>query len=278
MTETTPQKGNKRLTWIILAVIFIVLIAGIFWYFREARLYPSTDDTYVQAHIVNIAPQVSGPVTQTFVKNHQQVKQGQLLFKIDPRPYQFAVEKAAAQLKLAQQQGERIFPLIASKKEPPAEGDKIKEQIQEATAALSQAQYNLQHTLVTAPVDGTIANFSVRVGDSVATGINLFAIVEQHHFWINANFKETQLERIKVGQSATIKVDMYPGVTFKGKVVSLSPGTGTIFSLLPPENATGNWVKVTQRLPVKIDFINPDPNYPLRAGTSATAEVDTVSR
>jgi membrane fusion protein (multidrug efflux system) len=277
MTSDTPRKSNKAITWIVLLLIFIVTIAGIIWYLRQSNLYPSTDDTYVQAHIVDIAPQVSGPVTQVFVKDHQEVKQGQLLFSIDPRPFQYAEQRAEAQLKLAQQQGARIFPLIAGKKEPPAEGDKIKAQIQEAMASLSQARYDLQNTMVTAPAAGIIANFKVRVGDSVATSINLFAIVEQHDFWINANFKETQLKRIKVGQSADIKVDMYPGVKFKGVVASMSPGTGTIFSLLPPENATGNWVKVTQRVPVKINFVNPNPAYPLITGTSAEATVDTVN-
>lgn len=277
MTTNTAKPASKKLTWLVLLIIFIAIIASVVWYFRESTLYPSTDDSYVQAHIVNIAPQVSGPVTEVYVQNHQTVHKGQLLLTIDPDPYRYAVQKAQAELQLAQQQGARIFPLIASNKEPRAEGDKLKAQIQEGMAALSQANYDLQHTMIVAPADGRLANLNVRVGDTVSTGINLFAIVEQAHFWVNANFKETQLNRIKPGQTASISVDMYPGVTFTGVVQSVSPGSGTIFSLLPPENATGNWVKVTQRVPVKIAFTNPNPSYPLLAGTSATTTVDTVN-
>lgn len=276
MAIAQSKKSHKALTWLILTIIFVAVIAGVIWYFQNSRLYPSTDDSYVQAHVVNIAPQVSGLVNHIYIKNHQQVKQGQMLFSIDPDPYRYALQKAQAELKLAQQQGARIFPLIATNKEPRADGDKIKAQIQEGLAEVAIAEYNLEHTVVTAPSDGTIASFNMRVGDSVSQGINLFAIVEQQNFWVDANFKETQLQRIKPGQSATIKVDMYPGITFKGVVKSVSPGTGTIFSLLPPENATGNWVKVTQRVPVKVDFIDPDPNYPLYAGTSAETTVNTV--
>lgn len=277
MTTDTSKPGSKKFTWLILLIIFAAIIAAVIWYFRESRLYPSTDDSYVQTHIVNIAPQVSGPVTEIYVQNHQVVHKGQLLFAIDADPYHYAVQKAQAELQLAQQQGARIFPLIASNKEPRAEGDKLKAQIQEGIAALSQANYDLQHTIVVAPADGILANFKVRIGDTVSTGINLFALVEQAQFWINANFKETQLSRIKIGQTVDINVDMYPDVKFTGVIKSVSPGSGSIFSLLPPENATGNWVKVTQRVPVKIAFVNPNKNYPLLAGTSATATVDTVN-
>jgi len=271
------NKANKKLTWWFLAIILIIILVVIFWYNKHSTNYPSTDDTYVQAHIVNIAPQVSGPVTEIFVKDHQLVKKGQSLFKINDQLYKFAVEKAAAQLKLAQAQGKRTFPLIESGKIAPAQGDKITASIQQATAQLGEAKYNLAHTTISAPAMGRLAGFKVRIGDTVIKGIDLFSLVEQQNFWVNANFKETQLKRIKVGQMATIKVDMYPDHVFKGKVQSISPGSGTIFSLLPPENATGNWVKVTQRIPVKISILNPDQRYPLKAGSSAKATIDTLS-
>ena len=103
----------------------------------------------------------------------------------------------------------------------------------------------------------------------------LFAIVEQKNWWIQANFKETDLSRIKVGQPATIKLDIYPHHVFHGVVEALSQSSGAIFSLLPPENAAGNWVKVTQRFPVRIRISDLDPDYPLRAGASATVKIDT---
>lgn len=275
-----PEKNtvNKKITWFSLAIVLVLILIGILWYLQHEKNYPSTDDTYVQAHIVNIAPQVSGPVTAIFVSNHQLVHQGQQLFRIDARPYQYALTQADANLKLAQEQGKRTFPLIADGKVAPAQGDKIRAKIESATAAFQQAQYNLKHTTVIAPTSGELANFKVRVGDTVNKGINLFAIVEQQHFWVNANFKETQLKRIKVGQPAEVKVDMYPNFIFKGKVQSISPGSGSIFSLLPPENATGNWVKVTQRIPVKIVILNPNPRYPLKAGSSAKATIDTKTQ
>ena len=105
----------------------------------------------------------------------------------------------------------------------------------------------------------------------------MFDLVELSPWWVNANFKETQLKRIKPGQIATVTVDMYPDHPFKGVVDSISVGSGSAFSLLPPENATGNWVKVTQRIPVKILITNTSSQYPLRVGSSAVVTVDTVS-
>jgi len=147
------------------------------------------------------------------------------------------------------------------------------EQIKLATAALKQAQLNLSYTQVTAPNDGTVANFTLRVGDVVQAGLPnqpLFALINKQDYWVDANFKETDLQHIKTGQKAHIEVDMYPDHIFKGVVESISGGSGTAFSLLPPENATGNWVKVTQRVPVRIRIVEPDPQFPLRIGTTAS--------
>jgi membrane fusion protein (multidrug efflux system) len=116
----------------------------------------------------------------------------------------------------------------------------------------------------------------LQVGSYVNAAAPVFALISTHDIWLEANFKEDQLTHMKVGQEATVVVDSYPGKTFKGKVVSVSPGTGTEFSVLPPENATGNWVKVVQRLPVRVEIADQDPAYPLHAGLSATVEVDTL--
>jgi membrane fusion protein (multidrug efflux system) len=275
--KSSKPRSNKKAAWFILIAITALIIVFIVLYNIHSTRYPSTDDTYIQANIVHVAPQVSGSVTQIFVQNHEAVTQGQPLVLIDPRPYQYAVQQADAQLKLAQQRSKRIFPLIKTGRVAPAEADQINAQLEEATAALSQAEYDLANTLIKAPKSGVLADFQTRIGDSVTKGYDLFALVEQQEFWVDANFKETQLERIKPGQTAEIKVDMYPDYTFKGVVQSVSPGSGTVFSLLPAENATGNWVKVTQRVPVKIIITNPNLRYPLIAGTSAHATVDTVT-
>jgi membrane fusion protein (multidrug efflux system) len=277
ISKETNQVSNKKMTWSIFFVVLLLIALGVAIYAWHAERYPETDDSYVQANIINIAPQVNGLVTSVLVKNQQHVKKDDVLVTIDPQPYQYAVQNADAVLKLAQQQAKRILPLIKTGQAAPSEGDTIQAQIEEASAALNQAKYDVDHTVIRAPADGTVANLTVRSGDTVMKGYNLFSVVEQSEFWIDANFKETQLKRIQVGQLATIKIDMYPTHTFTGTVVSINPGSGSIFSLLPPENATGNWVKVTQRVPVKILLTHLDPHYPLLVGTSAVTRIDTTS-
>lgn len=150
-------------------------------------------------------------------------------------------------------------------------------QLRAAKAVLAQASLNLSHTRVIAPADGTVTNFTLRVGDTAAPSQPVFTLIEGNQWWVNANYKETDLSRIHPGQTATIKVDLYPNHLFHGKVQSISRGTGSAFSLLPPENATGNWVKVTQRIPVKIVITDTDAQYPLRVGASSSVKIDTQS-
>jgi membrane fusion protein (multidrug efflux system) len=145
--------------------------------------------------------------------------------------------------------------------------------VQAAIAQLDQAKLDLERTKVVAPTDGVIANFSLQPGNVVQPGVPLFVIVSNQEFWVDANFKETQLKTIHPGEHATITTDMYPDHPFEGVVQSVAGGAGSAFSLLPPQNATGNWVKVTQRVPVRIRIENPDPQHPLRIGTSATVKV-----
>jgi membrane fusion protein (multidrug efflux system) len=145
--------------------------------------------------------------------------------------------------------------------------------IHAAAAAVDQAMLDLQRTHVVAPADGVVTNLTLRPGDVIQPGASLFVIISNQHFWVDANFKETELTRIRAGEQATIEVDMYPGREFHGVVESLSGGSGTAFSLLPPQNATGNWVKVTQRVPVRIRVTDPDPRWPLRVGTTATVKI-----
>jgi membrane fusion protein (multidrug efflux system) len=149
--------------------------------------------------------------------------------------------------------------------------------IEAAKTAQGLAELNLRRTTLVAPVAGKIAKKNVDRGKYVEVGQALLAIV-QEDIWIVANFKETQIEKMTAGQPVKVEVDAYPGKTFRGRVDSLQPGTGAVFSLLPPENATGNFVKVVQRLPVKIVLDSPfDPRYPLWPGLSVVPTVD-VSR
>jgi membrane fusion protein (multidrug efflux system) len=145
-----------------------------------------------------------------------------------------------------------------------------------AQAALDTALLNLSYTHVRALTAGFVENFDLRPGDAVTAYQTLFALVDNTEWWVDANFKETDLGRIRIGQKASLSLDMYPGIKFTGTVISLAQGSGASFSLLPPENATGNWVKVTQRFPVKIQMTQADTNHPLRLGASCDVEVNTT--
>ncbi len=153
--------------------------------------------------------------------------------------------------------------------------------IKEAKARLEQARLNLGYTRITAKISGYITKRQVEVGNWVQPGQPLMIVVPLEHpqLWIQANYKETQLTNVYIGQPAEVEVDTYPGIKFQGRVDSIMSGTGSAFSLLPPENATGNWVKVVQRIPVKIVLLPPLPeNRPLRLGMSTEVTIDTRKR
>ena len=148
--------------------------------------------------------------------------------------------------------------------------------VREAKAELDKARLNLSYTRIVAPEDGIVTKVDdLQLGDFVNAGGATFAMMSASHIWVEANFRETELTNMRPGEEATIEVDAYPGHPFKAHITSMSPGTGSQFSLLPPENATGNWVKVVQRLPVRLEFDSPDPKRPLYAGISVTVRIDT---
>ena len=147
-------------------------------------------------------------------------------------------------------------------------------EVKKREAELREAELQLSYTTITAPASGQVSKKNVQPGQYVAPGQQLIALVGSKDLWIVANFKETQLDKIAPGLPVIIKVDAYPDKEFKGKVESLSSGTGAKFALLPPDNASGNFVKVTQRVPVKIIFTDkPDTHYPLAAGMNVVVEV-----
>ena len=146
----------------------------------------------------------------------------------------------------------------------------------QAKAALAQAERDLAHTTLRAPIDGTATQVdSIQLGRYVAAGTPVFAMLDDAHPWVDANPKETDITYLRVGQSAELRVDTFPDEVFHGKVTSVSPGTGAQFSILPPQNANGNWVKVVQRVPLRITF-DPDQDLSrLRAGMSVVVDIDT---
>jgi membrane fusion protein (multidrug efflux system) len=337
VVETTKKPSfskGRLIAWIIILGITLI---GLLYYWHYREYHPSTDDAYVQAHIVHLSPQISGPIAKLYAENHAIVAENQKLLDIDASPFQIAVNAARAELDLAQQKvtamedavknaqalidernselnialknAARLLPLVKSGQAPRSTGDDVENRIQVARAALASAEsqlaeaqanlgqlgkdnaqvraateklnqtlLDLEHTHIIAPSDGKIVNFTARTGTMVQAGVPLLDIVSQRAWWVDANFKETQLKHIKPKQSATIILDIYPDYIFTGYVESISAGSGSAFSLLPPENATGNWVKVTQRIPIKIIITNPSPDYPLRVGASATVTIDTTAQ
>lgn len=321
----------KKLKLIIALVLVLAVAGGLWAWWRYGALHPSTQDAFLRAHIVNIAAQVPGQVTQVDVHENQRVKQGQVLFRIDPTQYRNKVDTARAQVKIAgdalqstsaeisaaeqgvesakstldtaSRQLARAKALFANGNISQATLDQDRSNVAKAKAALdgarsqltkaqsdaqakqdqlaaakaqlNSAQVDLGHAVVRAPAAGWVSNLDLRAGATVSAYQPLFALVEEAHWWVQANFKETDLSRIRPGQPVTIHVDMLPGVTLRGHVESVGRGSGATFSLLPSENASGNWVKVTQRFPVRIALDQTDAT--LRTGASVTAEVDTTA-
>ena len=151
--------------------------------------------------------------------------------------------------------------------------------VKEAQAALDRAQLELSDCVVRAPIDGIVTKVEqIQVGNYVQAAMPLFALLSKKNIWIEANFKETDLDRVRPGQSASFSVDAYPGQSFSATVESTSPGTGSSFSLLPPENSSGNWVKVVQRLPVRLSIAQEKTDMPLAAGMSVVVSIDTGQR
>jgi membrane fusion protein (multidrug efflux system) len=184
-----------------------------------------------------------------------------------------ARDEAATQVAGAQQQ---IGAVVASLGGNPNVAPDRHPTVQQAQALLDRAKLNLSYTVVTAPSDGIVTRVEqLQVGSYINASAPVFALMSIGDTWIEANFKEDQLTHMRVGQTARVEVDSYPGKTFEGKVASVSPGTGSQFSVLPPENATGNWVKVVQRLPVRVELEHLDPAFPLHGGLSANVSVDT---
>ncbi len=277
-----------------IAVAIFFGISALIWMGIQIynHYYTSTDDAYINAHVVQIAPRITGKVVHLAVANNQYVKKDQPLFDIDPAPFQAAVDSAQAQVAIAEAQlanasieAKRTAPLVKQKYLSPQTGDNTIASLKTATgnlefakAGLKQAQLNLAYTNLKAPVSGWVTNLTLRTGDVISANQPLFALISDEEFWADANFKETEMQDIKPGQLATVVTDLYPNHPFKGRVESISGGAGAAFSLLPPQNATGNWVKVTQRIPVRVHILKPDTNFPLRIGISATVTVNLTQK
>jgi membrane fusion protein (multidrug efflux system) len=322
------DRARQRRFFVVLAVVVVLVIVGALLWWLHARNYESTDDAYVDAHIVHVSPQIAGRVQRVYVNDNMRVTTGEALVEIDPadanaRLAQAQAQETQAEALLAEAQAgirtrqasydqarasaagvaaqatnaasdlqryvglQKVMPAAVAAQQfdqartasvnAEAQRQGAEEQIRAAAAQLAaartqvtgaeaalksaqaqveQAQITLGYTHVAASEDGTVANESVAVGNAVAPGTELLAIVP-FTVWVSANFKETQLDLMRPGQKVDLKLDAYPGIAYYGHVDSIQRGAGQAFSVLPAQNATGNFVKVVQRVPVKIVIDGP---------------------
>jgi len=330
-----PKRRRNLLLWILGPAL--VLGIGGYMYVTSGR-YVSTDNAYVQADHVTLAPQVGGRVAEVLVRENQRVKAGDVLFRIDQQPLQIAMTRMQAQMEsvrslldaaragyasaqadlrsaeealrvnerqyqrvkemrekglvaqkdlddaannLASARGKRDSDVAALEKAKSMLGGLPTTNNEElAGYKLAQAQYeqaklDLEHATVRAPMDGVIGKTNLQPGDFLAMGQAAMPLVATNTLWVDANFKETDLTHVIVGQPAMVEVDTYPGRKWPAHVASISPASGAEFSVLPAQNATGNWVKIVQRIPVRLQIDNQDGGPTLRAGMSANVEIDT---
>jgi len=348
--EAPPATKVSRRT-VMLSVAGVLLVVALVWgvrWWTVGRFIESTDDAYLQADSVTVAPKVSGYVTEIFVADNQAVTAGQPLVRLDSRQYDAILEQAKAtiaarkadiergqseilqqnaniQQARAQLEGaraaeahsveevKRYEPLVATgaetterlsdlknarnqaaatvaadiaavqaaERQPAttqAQIDQARAQLEAAEASMRQAQLDQQDTLIRSTLTGRVGDRSVRVGQYAQPGTRLMTIVPVQNIYLVANYKETQIGLMRAGQPATIHVDALGGTDLHGTVDSFSPGTGSQFALLPPQNATGNFTKIVQRVPVRTHLdVGQETRNVLVPGLSVTVRVDTRS-
>jgi membrane fusion protein (multidrug efflux system) len=333
------SRRRDRVRWGLFALLPLVLLGGGYYYVTGGQIM-STDDAYVQADRVGVSTDVSGIVQDVAVKDNEHVAAGQVLYRLDPRQFQIALDNAKAnlsqialsidamkqdyhrmesdvaaqqaQVDLDQKNYERNAMLLKTATVSQAvfdqarytlDNDKgklaaLQRQVQvqlaklggdpeipttdhpqyrQVKAMVDEAQRQLDHTVIAAPFAGTVTNVpSIAPGKYLSASTTAFFLVDTDHVWVDATPKETELTYVRPGQKATISVDTYPDAEWHGVVESVSPAAAQEFSLLPAQNTSGNWVKVVQRVPMRIRIDTSDRNLPpLRAGMSVVVDVDT---
>jgi membrane fusion protein (multidrug efflux system) len=280
----------RKLIYSAITVIAMSVIVLTVAYFIGSFSRVTTDDAYIEGRIHSIASKISGTVKSVLVEDNQNVKKGNLLVEIDPVDYELKVNEAQSNLDLrrasfgqAARDRDRAQVLYKQEVFSKESYEKIltsfnlaKAQEEVALAQLKIAQRNLEYTKIYSPSAGYITKKAVEVGNQIQPAQALMAVIPLDDIWVVANYKETQLKNVSAGQKVEIRVDTYPGKKFTGRVDSIMAGTGAAFSLFPPENALGNYVKVVQRIPVKIVFDkDTDSGHILRIGMSCVPTIIT---
>ncbi|MDQ3259306.1 MAG: HlyD family secretion protein [Pseudomonadota bacterium] len=321
---------------LLLGVIPIIAAFLSLQYYAHGGRFVETENAYVKANIISVSAQIAGRVMEVSVSDNQFVAAGAPLFRINPQPYEIAIERGRARLDVIRTE---VASLRAEYRATLLQADETRERIKflqrqlerqeklkkygmisgnvydearlnldvahrqlatveesanrvlanlsgnahlapakhprfaEAKTVLDEAMMDLERTRITAPAAGVVSNMKLRVGEYADQGAPLFSLIESGQPWIEANFKETQLTNIRVGQAAMVVSDIYPDQSWRAVVSTIAPATGAEFAVLPPQNATGNWVKVVQRVPV---LIHVEPGHTnLRVGMTVSVSVDT---
>lgn len=279
---------NTKQKFILFSVGF-VLVGGLGFYGYHSYVYVGTNDASIEAKTTLLSSQINGTIESIQVEDNQEVKKDQVLATLRPVDYRNALnsskaeyESLAAQQRSAELTFKRTLALsqegaVTQERLDAAQAQyrSLTEKLKAAEVSIKQSEENFSHTQIKAPTDGKIAKKSIEVGMSVNAGQPLMGFVAGGDRWVIANFKETELAGIEPGKMAKVSVDAVSGKTFVGVVDSISPSTGAAFSLLPPDNAVGNFTKVVQRVPVKIKLLNlseADVRL-LQAGLSAEVSV-----
>jgi membrane fusion protein, multidrug efflux system len=337
-TEVPKLVRRARTRLLLFALVPVALVIGGYVYVTGGQVM-TTDNAYIGANIVGVTTDVSGLVKSIDVHEGEHVKAGQVLFTLDPRSFQIAVDGDKAKLgaardqilnlqasyhqslaELAQAQADLPYyqtnldrqqrlqntsastqanlddaqhALIAAREKADVAraavsvtlaqlGGKADAPVEsypaylEAKAALDDAQRQLDHATVRAPFNGIVTQVSsLQVGSYMTASQAAFELVSNDHMWIDTNPKETELTYVRPGQDVTITVDTYPGTVWHGKVESISPASSSSFSLLPAQNSSGNWVKVVQRIPMRVSIVDQANKPPLRVGMSTEVSIDT---
>jgi membrane fusion protein, multidrug efflux system len=339
-----PEKASlsprrRFVRWAMFTLLPLALIGGAYWYVTGGQVM-STDDAYVNAETVGISTDVAGIVRQINVTENQHVDNGQVLYRLDPRPFQIALDNARAnlaqtaltiasmkqdygrmlsdvaaqqaQVALDQATYDRNASLVGSGAVSKATYDQARftqetgkskleslrqqaavqlaklggspdipvtqhPQFLQAQAQVDEAQRQLDDSVVKAPFAGVVTQVSaIAPGKYLAASTTAFYLVATDHVWLDATPKETELTYVRPGQPVTVTVDAYPDAVWHGVVESLSPAAAQQFSLLPAQNTSGNWVKVVQRVPLRVRVDTSEKNLPpMRAGMSVEVDVDT---
>lgn len=260
------MSNKKKIIAISLGLVSLVVIYLVF----ESIYFVSTDNATIQGHSLLISSKVPGVVTDVLVDENQKVKEGDVLVRLDARDYQNQLALAEAEvgssdarLKDNQTNFNRIKSLFAAGAVTQQQFDTAQTLLKTETkknaavqAQLEQAKLNIAYTEIKAPANGIIAKRSVEKGQVLPAGQAILGFISSESRWIIANYKETDLKRIQVGAEAKISVDALPNLKLKAVVDSISPSTGATFTLLPPDNATGNFTKVVQRIPIKLKILD----------------------